>query len=85
MERRSLAIPEIALISGTRAALGAGIGLLLADRLSDEQRHAVGWTLLAVGAITTLPIAIQLFSSGGSERSFSSERSGGERWARAVD
>ena len=60
MERKALAIPEIALIGGTRAALGAGLALLLADRLSAEQRRAVGWTLLGVGAITTIPIAVQL-------------------------
>jgi uncharacterized membrane protein YfcA len=63
MKRISLAVPEIALIAGTRAALGAGIGLLLADRLSNEQRRAVGWTLLAVGALTTLPIAAQILRS----------------------
>ena len=34
MIRTPLAIPEIAIIAGTRAALGAGIGLLLADRLN---------------------------------------------------
>ena len=61
MDRTPLSIPEIALISGTRAALGAGLGLLLADRLSDDQRRAVGWTLFGVGVITTVPIALQLF------------------------
>jgi uncharacterized membrane protein YfcA len=64
MERKSLSIPEIGLIAGTRAALGAGLGLLLADRLSDEQRRAVGWTLLLVGALTTIPIGAELFHSG---------------------
>ena len=39
----------------------AGIGLLLADRLSDEQRKAVGWTLLAIGAISTIPLGIEVF------------------------
>jgi hypothetical protein len=63
MIRTPLAIPEIAIIAGTRAALGAGIGLLLADRLNADQRKAVGWTLVAVGAITTVPIVIQLFES----------------------
>jgi hypothetical protein len=63
MHRTALSIPEIALIAGTRAALGAGVGLLLADRLSKEQRRAVGWTLVAVGAITTVPIAVQLLRS----------------------
>ena len=47
-------------IAGTRVALGAGIGLLLADRLNDDQRRAVGWTLLAVGALTTVPLAAEV-------------------------
>ena len=45
------------MIAGTRAALGAGVGLLLADHLSAEQRRAVGWTLLAVGVVSTVPLA----------------------------
>ena len=61
MNRVPLSFPEIGLISGTRAMFGAGVGLLLADRLNEDQRKAVGWTLLAIGAITTVPIAIQLF------------------------
>jgi hypothetical protein len=60
MNRTPLSIPEIALIGGTRAALGAGLGLLLANRLNDDQRRAVGWTLFAVGAITTIPILAQV-------------------------
>jgi hypothetical protein len=63
MNRTPLSIPEIALIGGTRAALGFGVGLLVADRLNHDQRRAVGWTLVAVGAITTIPIAAQLFSA----------------------
>jgi hypothetical protein len=63
MTRTPLSVPEIALIAGTRAALGAGIALLLADRLNNDQRRAVGWTLVAVGAITTVPIALQLIRS----------------------
>ena len=53
--------PELALIAGTRGLLGVGIGLLLASRLSEDQRRAVGRTLLAIGAATTLPLAWQLF------------------------
>src|SRR5262249_14613491 len=65
MTRTPLAIPEIALIAGTRAALGAGIALLFADRLNPDQRRAVGWTLFTGGAVTTRPIAIQLLGSRG--------------------
>jgi hypothetical protein len=54
-------MPELGLIAGTRAALGAGAGLLLADRLSDEQRRAVGWTLFAVGLISTIPLVAEVF------------------------
>ena len=52
----SMTVPELALIAGTRGALGAGIALLLSDRLNAEQRRAVGWTLLAVGVISTVPL-----------------------------
>jgi hypothetical protein len=56
-----ISTPELGLIAGTRAALGFGLGLLLADRFSTEQRQAVGWTLVAVGALTTVPLALEVF------------------------
>ena len=58
MQERSLTIPEIILIAGTRVALGAGLGLLLGDRLSRDTRKGAGWALLAVGALTSIPIVI---------------------------
>ena len=60
MKKAGLTLPEIALIAGTRGMLGAGIGLLLADRLNDDQRKAIGWTLLAVGAVSTIPLLIDV-------------------------
>ncbi len=60
MSPKLVTVPELAMIAGTRMALGAGIGLLLADRLSMEQRRAVGWTLLGVGAISTFPLAAEV-------------------------
>jgi hypothetical protein len=59
LERR-ITLAELGLIGGTRAALGAGLGLLLADRLAPEQRRAVGWTLLLMGIVTTVPLAIEV-------------------------
>jgi hypothetical protein len=56
LTERGLTIPEIMLIAGTRVALGAGIGLLISDRLNEDQRKAAGWALLAVGVLTTIPI-----------------------------
>ena len=60
MRETSLTLPELALIAGTRAALGAGFGLLLADRLSPGQRRAVGWALVLVGAVSTVPLAVEV-------------------------
>jgi hypothetical protein len=51
-----LRLPELGLLAGTRGMLGAGLGLLLADKLSEDQRRGIGWTLVAVGALTTLPL-----------------------------
>ena len=62
MKETRLTFPEIGLIASTRTMLGAGIALLLADRLDKEQRKAVGWALLLVGAITTVPLGIIAFS-----------------------
>ena len=54
-------LPELALLAGTRGALGAGVGLLLSGRLSEEQRKNIGWTLVAVGVLTTIPLMAMLF------------------------
>jgi hypothetical protein len=62
MQRKTeLTIPELALVAGTRALAGAGIGLLLADRMQPAVRRAVGWTLLSIGLITTVPLAMEVF------------------------
>jgi hypothetical protein len=60
MISRMITLPELGMIAGTRAALGAGIGLLLADHLNDDQRRAVGWTLVAAGIISTIPLAAEV-------------------------
>jgi len=61
-------VPQVGLIAGTRAALGAGVALLLADHLTRNQRRAVGWTLLAVGVLSTPPLIARVF--GQERRSF---------------
>jgi len=61
MKRTELSLPELGLLAGTRGMLGAGIALLLSGRLDAEQRRAVGWTLAAIGAISTIPIAFLVF------------------------
>jgi hypothetical protein len=58
MIERKLSLPEIFLIAGTRVALGAGVGLLLSNRLSRDQRRAAGLALAIVGGVSTIPLAI---------------------------
>lgn len=82
MRETRITLPELALVAGTRAALGAGLGLLLADRLSADQRRAVGWTLVLIGAISTIPLAVDVLgksrpsgSLGRAERDLNLSRS----------
>jgi hypothetical protein len=65
MREVQMTLPELALLVGTRAALGAGLGLLLADWLPRSERKAVGWTLLMVGAVTTVPLAFEVLGKVG--------------------
>jgi hypothetical protein len=64
MRQTQITIPELALIASTRAILGAGVALLLADRLPEDQRKAVGWTMLLVGALSTIPLALEVPGGG---------------------
>ena len=61
MKHASLTVPEIAAVAATRAAGGAGLALLLGDRLKPEQRRTVGWILLAIGILTTVPLVVDIF------------------------
>jgi uncharacterized membrane protein YfcA len=63
MRETHLSLPQLGLVGGTRAMLGAGVGLLLAGHLSQDQRKAVGWTLLLVGALTTIPLALEILNA----------------------
>ena len=63
MNPRTISIPTLALIGSTRGMLGAGLGLLLANRLSDVQRRRVGRSLLAVGLLSTIPLAMHILRS----------------------
>ena len=63
MRESTLTIPEIALIGATRGALGAGIALLLGDKLARKERRAVGWSLFLVGIATTIPLALMVFGN----------------------
>jgi hypothetical protein len=67
MRKTVLTIPEIGLIALTRVALGAGLGLLLSGKLDRSARRAAGLALVAVGAFTTVPLAIDVLCKKPSE------------------
>lgn len=58
MMRVDLSLPELIFIAGTRAALGVGIGMLAAQRLSRAHRRRVGMSLVAIGGLATIPAAL---------------------------
>ncbi|HEX9306119.1 MAG TPA: hypothetical protein VF894_01435 [Anaeromyxobacter sp.] len=65
MKPRTVTLPQLVMIAGTRVAAGAGLALLLGDRLAPVQRRAVGWTLLAIGAISTIPLVAEVMTRNG--------------------
>lgn len=60
MKTFRLTFSELGLVAGTRGILGAGIALLLADRLSLDQRKAVGWTLFLTGVLISFPLGFHV-------------------------
>jgi hypothetical protein len=58
MREKAVTVPELMLIAGTRMALGAGLGLLFGEKLTPDARKGAGWALLAIGALSTVPIMI---------------------------
>ena len=62
MNRRvDLSFPEFGFVVATRAALGAGVGLLASAGLCKRTRKRLGASLLTFGALTTLPALYFLF------------------------
>lgn len=57
MKKVDLTFPQFGFVVATRAALGAGLGLLAAGRLRASDRRRLGTILLAIGALTTIPAA----------------------------
>lgn len=62
MKTYNIALPEMAIVAATRGMAGAGAGLLLSGYMRPETRRTLGWTLLAIGALSTIPIAMALFA-----------------------
>jgi hypothetical protein len=60
MIERNITLPEMMLWTGTRVALGAGIGMLISRRLSKDAMKAAGLALIVVGGLTTILLAISI-------------------------
>lgn len=68
MQERRVSLPELFLVAATRGMLGLGAGLLLADHVGRDRRKLVGGVLVAVGALSTIPLAMRVLgrrSEGG--------------------
>jgi len=58
-----LSLPTLATVAATRGMLGVGAGLLLAPKVGDKRRRAVGLALLGIGVASTIPIALRVLGS----------------------
>jgi len=61
MKTVDMPLHELATIAATRAMAGAGLALVVTEQVPKEQRKAVGWTLLAIGGLSTIPLAVSIF------------------------
>lgn len=62
MRSVELPVPLLGAVAATRGMLGFGAGLLIGQKLPETRRKAVGWTLLAIGALSTIPLAINVLA-----------------------
>ena len=60
MIERNVTLPEMILWTGTRVALGVGIGMLVSRRLGKDAMKAAGLALTLVAGFTTIPLAITI-------------------------
>ena len=57
----SITLPQLGLIAATRGLIGVGAGLLFSNLLDRKQRKVIGLPLLALGILSTIPIARRIF------------------------
>lgn len=61
MKKRTVTTPELVFVIGTRAALVAGIALLVSGKMKPSTRRAAGIALAGLGGVTTIP-AVRMLS-----------------------
>lgn len=60
MPMTNLPLYKVGALALTRAALGAGIGLLVADRLAPGPRKVIAGGLIALGIAATVPLLVSI-------------------------
>ncbi len=55
MKQVQLNYQTLGFVVATRALIGLGIGLLVADRVAPSRRRAIGAALVGAGAAATIP------------------------------
>jgi hypothetical protein len=63
MKGFEVSLPQLAFVAATRGLGGAGAALLIAPFLKVATRRKLGWALLGIGVLTTIPIAVRLAHS----------------------
>ena len=60
MRDLTVTIPELVAVALTRGLAGVGIGLLVSEYLTPSERRTLGWGLLALGALSTIPLGMRI-------------------------
>ena len=60
MKKLILNLPTFGFIVATRAMIGAGVGLLVSERLPRDRRRMIGAALFAIGAASTVPAIFEV-------------------------
>jgi len=68
MRETTVTLPILGLIAVTRGMLGAGLALLVGDRLSQKQKKEAGWTLFLAGTVTTVPLLMEVLGKSRDKR-----------------
>ncbi len=55
-------IEVTSLVAVTQAAVGCGIGLLLANRLKETSRKVTGWVMVSLGVASVTPLLVGFFA-----------------------
>lgn len=58
MKQALFELPTMAFVIATRAALAAGVAMLVTAGYTEGRRRQIGRALVAVGAVTTVPAAM---------------------------